>query len=258
MHAIFIVKGKKFMITQSFDCKSDAIINPPDRVKFTKCDAVIITFSNEIEEYVINKFQATKVDEFFCANGKLPVYKFSYDNKTFGFYKTPVGAAISVCMLEDVTKMFDCKKFVVFGSAGTLDKKCYGKVMIPTFAYRDEGTSYHYVCASDYIEIKNHKKVADFMSRHNIPYEIGKTWTTDAFYRETKNNLAKRQKDGCIAVDMECSAMQAVCDFRNLDLYYFFLSGDLLDAPKWDKRGLKEAHHNFQNFDIALHLACEI
>ena len=57
---------------------------------------------------------------------------------------------------------------------------------------------------------------------------------------------------------MECSALQAVCDLRGIDLYYFFLSGDLLDAPEWDKEGLKEANHNFQNFEIALKLAEEL
>ena len=49
-----------------------------------------------------------------------------------------------------------------------------------------------------------------------------------------------------------------MCDFRDIDLYYFFLSGDLLDKPEWDKTNLHNANHDFKNFDIALHLACEI
>ena len=246
------------MITESFDNQENAIINPPKREKIKKCDVIIATFSNQIEEYVVKTFNANKVNEFSCVNGKFPIYIFEYKGKVFGFYKTLLGAPASVGMLEDVSTMFDCKKFVVFGSAGTLDKDCYGNVMVPTFAYRDEGTSYHYVAANDYIKIKNSKVVVDFMKRHNISYKEGKTWTTDAFYRETKSNLEQRKEDGCISVDMECSAMQAVCDFRNLELYYFFLSGDLLDAPEWDEKGLREANHNFQNFDIALHLACEL
>ena len=96
------------------------------------------------------------------------------------------------------------------------------------------------------------------MQKYDIPFAKGKCWTTDAFYRETKNNIIKRQKDGCIAVDMECSAMQACANFRKLDLYYFFLSGDLLDSPEWVEKGLHEANHRFQNFDIALQLAEEL
>jgi len=246
------------MLTSSYDESLKAIINPPVRENVVKCDVVIATFSNQIEEYVVRKFKAKKVNEFSCVNGKFSIYVFKHQNKTFGFYRTLLGAPASVGMLEDVATMFDCKKFLIFGSAGTLDKSCYGKVVVPTFAYRDEGTSYHYAKAEEYIEIKNSNIVAGFMEKYSIPHKLGKTWTTDAFYRETERNFIKRKQDGCVVVDMECSAMQAVCNFRGLELYYFFLSGDLLDAPEWDENGLREANHNFQNFDIALHLACEI
>lgn len=56
-------------------------------------------------------------------------------------------------------------------------------------AYRDEGTSYHYAPASDYITIKNSDVVAKFMETAGLPYVQGKTWTTDAVHRETKANF---------------------------------------------------------------------
>ena len=131
--------------------------------------------------------------------------------------------------------------------------------MIPTAAYRDEGTSYHYVAPADYIKIKNADIVKQFMEENELPYVLGKTWTTDAFYRETKNNFEKHRADGCISVEMECSAVQAVCDFRGLEFYTFFTSGDLLDAPKWDKRHkegeLQGTQHDCEHFEIALELA---
>lgn len=87
----------------------------------------------------------------------------------------------------------------------------------------------------------------------------GKTWTTDSFYRETRNNFKKHKEDGCISVEMECAALQAMCDFRGLDLYMFFTSGDLLDAPEWDNRRkeneIKGTQHDAGHFDIALELA---
>lgn len=113
--------------------------------------------------------------------------------------------------------------------------------------------------ASDYIKIKNANKVASFMESKKIPYILGKNWTTDSFYRETENNIAKRKADGCISVEMECSAMQAVCDFRGLELYYFLTSGDLLDAPEWDERHVEGEYagtqHDTRHFDIAIELA---
>ena len=246
------------MIIDSFDCESKAIINPKEKEKKVKCDVVIVTFSHEIEKYVLSNFRYEEVGEFCCVTGNFKFYTIKYKGKIFGFYKTILGSSIAVGMLEDISTYYDCSKYLVFGSAGVLDKTCERKVVVPTFAYRDEGTSYHYAKAEDYIEIKNAKMIINFMKKYNIPYKSGKCWTTDGFYRETENNLRKRQNDGCVAVDMECSAIQAFCNFRNLDLFYFFLSGDLLDAPEWDDSGLKKANHNFENFNIALHLAYEL
>ena len=148
----------------------------------------------------------------------------------------------------------------MFGGAGCLNKEiARGKVMVPTEAYRDEGTSYHYAPAADYITVKNADIVANFMEESGLPYVKGKTWTTDAFYRETTGNFEKRKADGCISVEMECAGLQAVCDFRRVDFYTFFTSGDLLDAPKWDLRKkdgqIIDTQHDAGHFDIALELA---
>ncbi len=94
-------------------------------------------------------------------------------------------------------------------------------VMISAEAYRDEGTSYHYAPAADYITIKNADIVANFMRENGIPFVKGKTWTTDSFYRETINNFNKHKADGCISVEMECAALQAMCDFRGLNFCTF-------------------------------------
>ncbi|WP_026490253.1 hypothetical protein [Butyrivibrio sp. XBB1001] len=68
----------------------------------------------------------------------------------------------------------------------------------------------------------------------------------------------KHKADGCISVEMECAAVQAVCDFRGLELYPFFTSGDLLDAPEWDERNKDNddgGQHDAGHFNIALALA---
>lgn len=192
-------------------------------------------------------------------NGEFPIYIFEYRNKKIGFYKSIMGASSASGMLEDVTRILDTNKFIFFGSAGSLYKDiCDHKVIVPTFAYRDEGTSYHYAKASDTIEIKNHEIVSDFLKKNKIAFTEGGVWTTDAFYRETVNNLKRRKEAGCIAVDMECSAIQSVCDFRNLNLYYFLITGDNLDCEEWDVKLLREANHKFLNFLIALDLACDL
>ncbi len=248
------------MITDSYDDKSPAKINVKKNENAVQVDAVISTFSQEIEKYVITRYDCKKVGEYLMACGSTSVYLLKYHGKRFGFYRTWVGAPACIAPIEELSTVLATDKIIHFGGAGCLNKAiARGKIMIPTEAYRDEGTSYHYAPASDYIRIKNHDVVKAFMEENKIPYVMGGTWTTDAFYRETVNNFEKHKADGCISVEMEGSAVQAVCDFRNLEVYMFFTGGDLLDAPEWtdrrEKGQLEHTQHDPGHFDIALALA---
>ncbi|NLW70761.1 MAG: nucleoside phosphorylase [Eubacteriaceae bacterium] len=248
------------MITDSFDNQTEAIIQPLKKAGAPQVDAIIITFSHIIEKYVTEHFDCIQIASLDSANGLIPIYQIDYKGKRIGFYKTYIGAPAAVGLIEEVLFEVDTNKIVMFGGAGCLDKNiASGKIMIPTQAYRDEGTSYHYAPAADYIALKNSLIVAEFMKRANIPYVLGKTWTTDAIYRETRDNFEKRKQEGCIAVEMECASVQAVCDFRGVQFYNFLKSGDLLDAPEWDKRsefGNNGSQHDPGYFMIALELAC--
>ncbi len=254
------------MIIDSFDNKTPAIIQPSRKTDAPAVDIMIITFSYRIEEYIKKHFVCTPIATLYSAAGLTPVYRIDYKGKKIGFYKTYIGAPCTVGWLEDVLSEVKVDKFIMFGSAGCLDKDITrGKIMIPTAAYRDEGTSYHYAPAADYISIKNADTVAAFMKQAKIPYILGKTWTTDAIYRETKGNFEKHKRDGCIAVEMECAAVQAVCDFRDVELYNFLIGGDLLDAPEWDPRNALTgdcmnhgSQHDPRYFLMALELAAFI
>ena len=247
------------MITDTFDPLSPAIINPASKDDAPEADACIVTFSHEIEKHVAEHYACGEIASLWCATGRTPVYLIERNGKRFAFYKTYVGAPVTTALMEDAAAELKCSHFILFGGAGCLNKEiAHGKVMVPTAAYRDEGTSYHYAPAADYIAIRNASAVAECMKANGIPYVLGKTWTTDSFYRETRNNFAKRKADGCISVEMECAGVQAMCDFRGLDLYPFFTSGDLLDAPEWDERGknyTSGGQHDVGHFDIALALA---
>jgi uridine phosphorylase len=69
-----------------------------------------------------------------------------------------------------------------------------------------------------------------------LPYVNGKTWTTDAIFRETKGNMEKRRSEGCITVEMECASIMAVAQFRNVEAYQFLYAADCLDGVEWDAR----------------------
>lgn len=252
------------MITDNFDITSEAIISPEKIYGTHKalCDTCIITFSNQIIDEILNQFACIKIAEIESANGFIPCYKLNYNGKDIAFYLTMIGSPAAGACLEEIHCLIGATKYIMFGACGCLNRDVTeGKIIVPTDAYRDEGLSYHYAKASNYIKIKNADFVAAFFKEAGIPYVTGKTWTTDAIYRETRSNMEKRKAEGCIAAEMESAGIQAVCDFKHLEFYDFLINGDLLDSPEWDRRILGDAEerkHQMKSFYMALELALRI
>ena len=247
-------------IIDAFDPARTAAINPEDlyTTDHRKLDACIFNFSYKIMDALLEADLLELVDDttLKCVSTTFPLYVFKGTN--IGVIKNYVGAPMTAGLMEDLCYAFSCRKVILFGSCGGLDKALDpGKLIVPTHAYRDEGMSYHYVPAADYIEIKNHDVVSAVMDRLNIPYVKGRSWTTDAFMRETRRNMERRKAEGCIVVEMELSACQAVADFRGHELYAFLYTGDNLDHLKWDEGILSniDLDQRLTHFYIALEIA---
>ena len=205
------------MILEEFDeCKSSTF--DPYEVQniipnFPKIG--ITCFSKKLMDRYVEIFKGEKIAEFSNANGSTVQY-------------------------EEVLAM-GLEKLIMFGTCGVLDRNIEDlAIIIPTSAIRDEGTSYHYMKASDEIKVnENYLNVfTDILDDNHISYVKGKVWTIDAPYRETRTKILKRKEQGCICVDMECSAINAVAKFRGKELFQFFYAADNLDSTKWDKRSL--------------------
>ena len=101
----------------------------------------------------------------------------------------------------------------VSGSGGVLDKNiAAGHVLVPFSAVRDEGTSYHYLKGGREISVNREalKAIETVLKGHKCDYMLVKTWSTDSFYRETKDKMEMRKVEGCLAVEMECSAYPTI------------------------------------------------
>ena len=86
------------------------------------------------------------------------------------------------------------------------------------------------------MEIETAGKLKQIFDDMHIPYHMTKTWTTDAFYRETERNMEKRKEEGCGVVEMECASVMAVGQFRKKEVYQFLYAADCLDGKDWEKR----------------------
>ena len=234
-------------IEKSFDNLSEEIIKPSmiynkieDEIENLP-EVAVVTFLPSITEIIKNRLDVEKITDKLSTSSSdndTNVYTVTHKNKRIAVYQTIVGGPSSVMRLE-VMVAWGVKKFVFFGECGVLDKNISdGNFIVPTAAYSDEGTSYHYAEASDYIEVKTADKLSDIMTELKLPHVKGRTWTTDAIFRETRNNMLKRKNEGCLTVEMECASIMAAGQFRGAEVYQYLYAADNLDAAEWERRSL--------------------
>ena len=253
------------MLLEEFDFERNAVIEP----WFVHLpvenfpETVVSIFSHTLFHKIAEFLGGEKIAGTKDVDGHWPVYKVTYKGKNFALYKARLGAPACVGSFEDLIPM-GAKRIILLGNCGVLDKSIEDcGIIIPTRAIRDEGTSFHYAPPSDYIDV-NHKYIPEFievLKACGYPYVMGATWTTDAFYRETRGKVAKRKEMGAICVEMECSAMQAMCDFRGVEFFQFLYAGDNLDHSTWDPRSLSGTSRLEDKEKIAMlafELACKI
>lgn len=197
-------------------------------------ETVVVTFRPRVVELALERPHAVlaTIPVFF----KMPIYRVTEDGRDFALYQTLMGAAASVAMVEEAIA-HGAKKVLLFGSCGSLSQALPdGHLVVPTAAFRDEGVSYHYLSAGDYVELPTAEKLSSILTELGFAHTKAPTWTTDALYRETRRNVERRKAEGCLAVDMECAAMAAACRFRGVEFYQFLYTEDNLDGQSWDPR----------------------
>lgn len=230
------------MILEEFDPVKTAVFNAENCVN--KIDGfpevAVSCFSRVTFNKLLELFESRKIGKITPANMTIPVYEIEYKGKKIALFNAYMGAAGCVATLEDLFAM-GVKKLVIFGTCGVLDNSINDcSIIIPDSAVRDEGTSYHYMPSSEEISV-NEKYIEEFkrfLDEIHVSYHTGKVWTTDGIYRETRDKVIRRKEQGCICVDMECSAVAAMAKFRGRDVLHFFYGADNLDAEQWDQRSL--------------------
>jgi len=231
-------------ITNSYDPDTPAVISPGQMVRpvagFPHTLIVTFqprTFATFVEQYEPSPLADIAIEESLgmsSPGAHSQVQVFSYAGQTLGAYLSPVGAAPAVATMEKAIAL-GATRFVVFGTCGILaGAPGADTLIVPTAAYRDEGTSYHYAPAADYAEVGSAGATAAVLDELAIPYLLGRVWTTDGLFRETRANLDKRVRDGCVAVDMETSALAALAGFRGVAVHQFLYAGDALSGDDWD------------------------
>jgi len=244
-------------IIDTFDPNSNSLVIPPSKkhknLNYPKI--AIACFDQKLINTTIKHYPNKKIDQLF-AGFNFPVYEISYKNIKVALYLSILGAPATVYFIE-LLKSRGIENFIFMGGCGILDENLFGEsVIVPTSSFRDEGVSYHYQKSSDFIYIKDSEKLQNILDNMKIHYKTSVNWTTDAIFRETKNNIKKRKLSGCTTVDMEASAIHSVCAFKKIHAFQFFWPLDLLLNDK--RQIVKPSKSEKEYIDLALEISTYI
>ncbi len=223
-----------------YDSTREAFIEPSKVIRPLDMPGhCVICFFKEVVDKIVTEHNAKMLVENRWEDGPHPVYEIEFNGQRLALYHPGIGSSLTAAILEEVIA-FGCKKFIACGGAGVLSKDiAVGNLIVVSGAIRDEGVSYHYLSPEREVvanEIGVNALVKTLNNR-GVPHRVGKTWTTDAPYRETQNKIAKRKEEGCLTVEMESAGMMAVAQFRGVIFGQVLYGGDDLSGIEWDNRG---------------------
>ncbi len=220
---------------------------------------MVFAFLGDVVEDYAQNHRGIQIAEFDSATKKYPVYMVNYHGEKIGLCQAPVGAAPATQIMDWLIG-YGATHIISVGSCGTLTDWPENKFLVPIKALRDEGTSYHYLPPSRFVELKPTvvNSIEKTLRKLNVPYAQCITWTTDGFYRETKDKIQYRKKEGCTVVEMECAALAACAEFRGVQFGQILFTADTLanvDAYNergWGSESLEKAL--FLGLELALEL----
>lgn len=231
-----------------FDTEQTAVIDPThENLDLRLPRKCVFAFLGDYIDRYASQTGSKQVSFFVSATKNYPIYITRYKGEDIVLCQAPVGAAAAVQILDWLIG-YGVREIISAGSCGVLESFPESTFLIPCKALRDEGTSYHYAPPSRYIEVdkRARKAIEETISERGMKYQEVVSWSTDGFYRETKEKVLYRKSEGCSVVEMECSALAACASMRGVIWGMIFYTADsLADVEKYDERSWGGNAHEY-------------
>ncbi len=198
---------------------------------FPPPETVIFAPQKSLANYVLRKYSTRPVKGFL---GEFYLLK-KFNGKVALSTGFGIGAPV-IAGLTDEFVALGVKQFVLIGMAGGLQENLSaGSMVLSTGAIRGEGVTRHYLPPAEIVESSNQMtdQVCEALSKKNIEFSKGITWTTDAPFRELRRDVLAYQGRGVLAVDMEAAALLGVAKSYGLGALAAFSIADMLAGGVW-------------------------
>ena len=178
----------------------------------------VLDFDGELIPIARERFDANACDVWSCFHTTL--LRVEWRGLSMGLIGGTVGAPFAVLVAEQLIAA-GCRHIIGYSSSGSISSgltlPC---LVVPHRALRDEGTSYHYLPPSRWINARG--RLPDTLAHHavscGLPVHRGTTWTTDAPYRETQSQIVRHGAAGVLTVEMEAAALMALAEVHRADI----------------------------------------
>lgn len=234
-----------------YDTEEKAVIMPENNNFPSK--AVMLFMEKELEEYAA-VHPCEIIDKFECITKTFHFYKTVHNGVELVLCQAPLGGAGAVQIMEHLIGS-GIKEIIATGCCGSLVEDTEGDFFIPTAALRQEGTSYHYLPPSREVTLSEAaiKAIETALQKRNFPFRRCKTWSTDGFYRETKEMVLYRKEEGYSVVEMECASLAACAKMRGITFGQLLFTADsLANVEKHNTRKWGE-----ETFAVAMELGMD-
>jgi uridine phosphorylase len=170
---------------------------------------------------------------------------------------TGVGAPTSAITLEELIAS-GITRLVTMGTAGALQEDLkIGDILVCDRAIRDEGTSHHYLPPARFAHACPilTTQLCAALDRQGTRYRRATSWTTDAPYRETIEEVRHYRAEGIATVEMEAAALFAVGEYRGASVASILTISDIVSETGWQQafRTDELLGKLLQLFEVALH-----
>ena len=188
--------------------------------------AVVLTWQARLEDRVCERRDHQEVRG---AGIESRLWRLSPD---LGFARLPIGAPTAAIAIEELSAR-GTELFIAVGAAGAVSERlAAGDLAVCSAALRDEGTSHHYAPPEPFA-LPDPDLTARLRARlHAAAY--GPSWTTDAPYRETAEEIAKYRAEGILTVEMEASCLFTVARITGTAAAAAFVVSDVLHGEEWE------------------------
>jgi len=194
-----------------------SVFSPKDLVEAVKSDRniqelnipdiCILEFDGDLTDKLNQRGELIRCDSWPCFHTDL--WCWQRDGISCGIIPRTIGGPYTVLIAEQLA-VCGVKAVVGLTSAGRISQSLpLPGIVVADEAIRDEGVSYHYLPPADTVEATPSLIPFLKLSLENLeqPVQSGLVWTTDAPYRETKEEIDRYADRGALAVEMQAASL---------------------------------------------------